>query len=203
MQTHRIIAAFDLDGTLTHRDTMVAFIQYVVGKRKWFWGLLMQLPMIIGWKVFGILSRTKAKGRFLHYYFGKIPKSDLEKRAKAFVQSHKDIFKEDALARLQWHKNQGHTCVIVSASVDIWVAPLAKALGLPYLSSKAHFNGEKCVGLDGANCRGQEKVNRLKAFIGEQPLDKTYAYGDTAGDRELIAWADEGIWANKPLPRWE
>ena len=41
---------------------------------------------------------------------------------------------------------------------------------------------------DGANCRGEEKVRRLKAAYGED-LVLTAAYGDTSGDAEMLAIA--------------
>jgi phosphatidylglycerophosphatase C len=47
----------------------------------------------------------------------------------------------------------------------------------------------------GANCRGPEKVRRLRAWMDEQGLGDAmlWAYGDSAGDRELLASADQAF----------
>ncbi len=44
--------------------------------------------------------------------------------------------------------------------------------------------------LDGANCRGQEKVRRLREVFGPD-LRLAAAYGDTSGDEAMLAIADD------------
>jgi len=39
------------------------------------------------------------------------------------------------------------------------------------------------------NCRGPEKVARLKAELGDD-VELKAAYGDTSGDREMLAMAE-------------
>lgn len=199
----KALAAFDLDGTLTRRDTMQAFIRYVVGVPRFYWGLCWFFPMIFRLKVLKSISRTEAKSRYLRYFFKNENRESLEHKAKAFAVSAKHLFRKDSLARLQWHKDHGHDCVIVSASVDIWVKPLAASLNIPSLSSEAQYEKGQFVGVLGENCHGPEKVRKLKAYISDSYYDKTYAYGDTSGDNEMLSWADEGYWADKPIPLWE
>ena len=196
------IAAFDLDGTLTRRDSMIAFIHYVVGNRRFYFGFLMQLPRVIGVKVFGV-QRGKAKGHFLKYFFKHRTREELEALGRSFASSQTDLFRPDTLARLRWHQAKGHRCVLVSASIDMWVKPIADALGLECVCSKARYEDNFCVGLDGENCHGQEKVNRLQEYLGEDVKSIAYAYGDTSGDREMINRAEQGFWVNKPLPHWD
>ena len=43
---------------------------------------------------------------------------------------------------------------------------------------------------DGPNCRAEEKVRRLNAAFGPD-LKLAAAYGDTSGDTEMLAIADE------------
>ena len=70
------------------------------------------------------------------------------------------------LRRLHWHRRQGHCVVIVSASLRFYLEPVAEVLGVDVvLCTELEFNqhGIATGELFGANCRGQEKVNRLIA----------------------------------------
>lgn len=81
---------------------------------------------------------------------------------------------------------------MVSASLDLYLEPTAAALGFDDLlctsPSANHlvFDG----GLAGKNCRGPEKVSRLRNLLGNLADFEIYAYGDSAGDRELLEKAD-------------
>lgn len=195
------IALFDLDGTLYDGDTMQGYIRFVVGDRRFYWGFLRQSPTLIGLKMLKTVSRKKAKGQFLRYYFQDIPSESLHNSARAFArQCIKNRLKPSTKARLRWHQKQGHRCIIISASLDLWVQPIADELGVESISSKALYQDEKVVGLDGPNCHGPEKVRRLLEYIDEERYETSYAYGDSSGDRELIQWADQGFWVNKALP---
>ena len=55
--------------------------------------------------------------------------------------------------------------------------------------------------LAGPNCRAREKVVRLQEVFGED-VRLTAAYGDTSGDAEMLAIADERgyrVFRGKPL----
>ena len=43
----------------------------------------------------------------------------------------------------------------------------------------------------GRNCNGPEKVSRIKEEIKNQKFDKTIAFGDTSGDKQMLNWANE------------
>ncbi|RYE83010.1 MAG: HAD-IB family hydrolase, partial [Hyphomicrobiales bacterium] len=79
------------------------------------------------------------------------------------------------------------------ASPNILVAPFARGLGADVLigTQLAFDNMDRVAGgFDGANCRGAEKVRRLKAMFGDDMI-LTAAYGDTAGDKEMLDMAQE------------
>jgi phosphoserine phosphatase len=41
------------------------------------------------------------------------------------------------------------------------------------------------------NNNGEEKVKRIKQVIGDQKFDKIIAFGDTSGDKPMLAFAHE------------
>jgi len=101
----------------------------------------------------------------------------------------------DVVERVAWHRNQGHELVIVSASFTSYLDPIAARLGFA-----AVLATELAVGDDGRltgelvrpNVRGAEKVRRLDEWLGAGPAF-VWAYGDSSGDRDLLARADHGV----------
>jgi len=95
--------------------------------------------------------------------------------------------------------------VIVSASYESYVRVVAGALGdIAVVATRLEADEGRCTGrLDGANCRGPEKVRRLHAWLEAEGLARDeitlYAYGDSSGDRELLAWSDHPHRVNEPL----
>ncbi len=95
--------------------------------------------------------------------------------------------------------------MIVSASYEQYVRVVAERLGdVDVAATRLDVVDGRCTGdLLGANCRGPEKVRRLDAWLRERGLDRAeitlYAYGDSSGDRELLAAADHPHWVNEPL----
>jgi phosphoserine phosphatase len=55
--------------------------------------------------------------------------------------------------------------------------------------------------LVGENCRGREKELRLRAWLAANGLEdaELWAYGDSAGDAELLAGADHPVWVGREL----
>jgi phosphoserine phosphatase len=69
--------------------------------------------------------------------------------------------------------------------------PLAEYLRVELLATELQQeHGRWQPRLDGANCKGPEKVRRLQAHLG--PLEEVVleAYGDSRGDRELLLAAE-------------
>jgi HAD superfamily hydrolase (TIGR01490 family) len=95
------------------------------------------------------------------------------------------------LERLAWHRAEGHRIVIVSASLDSYLVPLAPRLGVDdVLSCSLGADAGVLDGtLVGGNVRGPEKVRRLQQWLDGEAVE-LWAYGDSAGDDELLALAD-------------
>ena len=117
--------------------------------------------------------------------------------------------RRDVVAELERHRDDGDTVVVVSASFEVYVRPLAALLGArDVLATRLDVDaaGRLSGRLVGSNCRGPEKVSRLHAWLdehaeGRSSVDVT-AYGDSAGDRELLLDADVAHWVGRgKMPR--
>ncbi|MEO0583699.1 MAG: HAD-IB family phosphatase, partial [Bacteroidota bacterium] len=100
-----------------------------------------------------------------------------------------------AIRKLEWHQTQNHTCILVTASLSIWTQAIADKLGLALIATKPEIEGGIFTGnIEGANNYGPEKVVRIRKWLSDQKLEASYAYGDSRGDREMLAWADQAFY---------
>jgi phosphatidylglycerophosphatase C len=185
------IVAFDFDGTLTVRDSFTAFLKWRTGRARYAVGLLRLAPAAIGYLFNRDRGRIKAKA--VAEFLKGVPKDKLEADARAFAQAcSRSLLRPDAVAAWKRWRTQGVKLVIVTASPDVVVGPFARGLGADVLigTEIAYDDRGRVAGAFAtANCRGPEKVVRLKDRFGPDFQLKA-AYGDTSGDREMLAMAE-------------
>jgi phosphatidylglycerophosphatase C len=80
----------------------------------------------------------------------------------------------------------------VSASLDVYVEPWAQAQGFDAILSSvlAVEDGVVTGRLFEGNCYGVEKVRRIRSWLNDRRPEQIWAYGDSRGDREMLALAD-------------
>jgi phosphatidylglycerophosphatase C len=185
------IVAFDFDGTLTVRDSFTAFLKWRAGPGRYALGLLRLAPSALVYLAHRDRGRIKAAAtrEFLRGVARDRLEADVREFAERFSRS---LLRPDAVAAWKRWRSDRVRLVIVTASPDLIVAPFARGLGADALiGTELEFDAEDRV--TGAfatpNCRGPEKVVRLKAAFGPD-LDLKAAYGDTDGDREMLAMAE-------------
>lgn len=188
-----IVAAFDFDNTLIDRDSLLPFLFYTTGSLQSVCGLIQLLPDFIRYSIRN-KTRQQIKEIILTHFFKGKNIVELKKKGMDYAGECLDDFVEkDAFERLKWHQHQGHHCVIVSASVDLYLTPWAKRHGIDrVISSKLEVTSDGLITgkLKGLNCWGEEKVRRLIQELGPKENYQLYAYGDSRGDHELLALAD-------------
>ena len=192
-----VVAAFDFDGTLTHRDTLFPFLLHVVGWSAFVRHVLALAPTLAGYGL-GLIRNDIAKERVLTRFLSGMDVGELQRKAEQFAaQKLPGLLRVKAMQRLDWHKRQGHRCVVISASLELYVQPWALATGFDDVIA-THLEtieeGRITGKLSGANCFGIEKVRRLQALLGARDGYILYAYGDSRGDRELLSSADHAYY---------
>lgn len=188
-----IVAAFDFDNTLTVRDSLVPFLFEQAGFLKASCLFARLTPAFLKFQV-GYLSRQETKERILRQFFKGVPFQSLQASARHYALNQLDRYLNPfAIDRLKWHQQQGHRCILVSASIDLYLSPWAERHGFEKaLTSTLALDKQKCVTglLEGNNCWGAEKVKRIEDYLGPRELYQLYAYGDSQGDYEMLAFAD-------------
>ena len=213
------IHAFDFDGTLTTRDTLLLFIRHACGWWALLGGLLLFSPLLVLMKLH-LADNGRMKERLFRHYFRGMLERDFDALCQSFARSHTHVLRTAGLRTVQQALDRGDRVVILSASIDRWVEACLR----PFLVSSSQFQvlGTEIEVVDGRltgrfatpNCYGPEKVRRLKEFLKEVSprgdvegatkvsprgdvegaLEGTpfiIAYGDSRGDKELLAYADE------------
>ncbi len=187
------VAAFDVDGTLTVRDCVVPFLQRLGGRR----GMLAAAARRPLDTLSGVArrDRDRVKDVFVGGVFRARRVADVAAIGTTFAQYvHDHWLRADVLARLRWHQRHGDPTVLVSASLGPYLRPLGGMLGVDdVLCTDVTTDGATYADrLVGGNCRGPEKARRLRSWLDTRGLAgaEVWAYGDSAGDRELLACAD-------------
>lgn len=191
------IAFFDFDGTITTKDSLEDFICFAVGKPKYYLGLLAQSPMLVAYKL-KLLANHKAKAKLMAHYFKGWSEQEFTQIAEDYCEKalHK-IIKKDALERLQWHQQQGDKVVLVSASMRHWLGPWAHKQGIDLLCTELEVeNGQLTGAFATNNCYGPEKARRIHSAYQLDGYEKIYAYGDSSGDKEMLALAHEQFYCH-------
>ena len=190
------VAAFDVDGTLTVRDCVKPFLLRVGGWRGVSAAMVRRPTASFGAAV------HRDRDRFKELLVGGVMRGRRVDHVEALGEEFADEvatdwLRADTVARLRWHQRMGHRIVLVSASLGPYLRPLGRRLGVDdVLCAEPLRQGDEFGdGLQGPNCRAAEKVRRLDAWLAASGLrDATvWAYGDSEGDRELLARADHPL----------
>lgn len=184
------LAVFDLDKTLTDRDCFLRFLLYVRSREH-------RLDLTAAVRRIGF-SRASLKRSLCALFKGSdkemidaLAHDFFEERAKGWLRSH-------IVESLNEHKAHGDRVVIVSASLSPYVSCFASFLETEFLATELESDGSVLTGrLCGENVRGAEKVLKLDTFLSRAGYERSEvfvtAYGDSAGDRQMLAWADRAV----------
>lgn len=193
----KTVAAFDFDGTITSRDTLGAFIRFSFGNRRFLLGLLRCMSFLVAYKC-RLYPNWKAKQRLFGCFFSGMALGEFDLLCRAFYRARgNDLIRPAARECVNGHLRQGHDVVIVSASMDNWVLPFAESLGIKHVAGtqvEVASDGRLTGRFATPNCYGAEKVRRLLCLFPDRESYRLVAYGDSSGDRELLAYADEAYY---------
>ena len=210
-----IVAVFDFDNTLTRRDSLLPFLQIAVGKWQFWWGIFVMIPVLARYAL-KLIPNWRAKEALLTYFLSGRPEKRLCQVAQNFaVKEIPKLLRPEAVQRLHWHQEQGHKTVLVSASLEAYLLPWAEAMGFDLATgTQLEVQNERLTGrILGKNCYGREKVERLRGMLGNLNQYCIYAYGDSRGDKELLATATfpyyrtfqdaPEVESKRTIPHWE
>lgn len=184
------IAFFDFDGTITTKDTLLEIIKYSKGNTKFITGFLKLSPWLLAMKM-KLLSNQQVKQKVLTYFFSGDVEKELSSKCQSYLSSElPKILRPQALQEIERHKANSTIVVVVSASPELWVKEWCLQNDLLCIGTKLVTKNGLITGeIEGKNCYGQEKVNRIKQAFQLESFEEISCYGDTKGDKPMLSLA--------------
>ncbi|MCI7118220.1 MAG: haloacid dehalogenase-like hydrolase [Prevotella sp.] len=193
---------FDFDGTLTSADTLLEFIRYACGRRRFFIGFALFSPLLVLMKLH-LYPNYRAKQRLFAWYFKGMSIDNFDLVCRRFAHHNQRLMRQKALDKLREIFQYNETLCVVSASIDNWVRPFFDNISKASRSDFRVIGTEVEVDTDGVltgrfrthNCYGAEKVRRVLEAMPQLKSNRddfwVVACGDSRGDKELLEFADE------------
>jgi len=190
------IAVFDFDGTITQKDTLWEFLNFSQSKAQLFFGILFLSPVLFLYKIH-VFSNHKAKEILFAHFFKNWDLLHFNEICNDFASIIHQITRPKIIDLINYHKHNNHQLFIVSASIENWIIPWAKEHEIKVIATKIEADslGKLTGRFETKNCFGKEKVNRLlEELLSCRDSYYIFAYGDSDGDKELIDFANKGIY---------
>ena len=196
----RWVAVFDLDGTLTWRDTLVLFVMSFLRRYPWRLFRFWRLPFAS----FSFLARNRDRGllksRIIRMAMGGATRTAIDNCADSFANSlqSRHRLRPAALATLEAHRAAGDHLVLLSASPDLYVPRIGRLLGFECtVCTEIQWRGDRLDGaLQSANRRGAEKSRCLTWLRTQYPDLPVVAYGNSTSDLDHMRHADRALLVN-------
>jgi len=186
----RRIAFFDFDGTVTTKDTFLEFIKFSKGPFAFYSGFLLYAPFMIAFKL-KLISNQAAKQLIIRHFFGRMPLSKFQALCDEFASKVvPTLVRPKALKEIKKLQDLGAKVVVVSASAENWLRGWCEMMKVEWIATRLACSNDLLTGsLEGNNCYGDEKVRRVNEVYDLGEYDEIYCYGDTNGDKPLLALA--------------
>lgn len=197
---NKVLVLFDFDGTLTYKDSFIDFLLFSEGLPRCLLGLVCLSPQIVLYFL-KIISNEKAKQAVFKWFFrGREYTLFKEKTNLYSVKRIPLILRDHEKKRMMWHKSENHEIVLVSASLEAYLGEWCRSNGIDCIGTKIEVKDGRVSGeFSTRNCYGAEKVKRIKEKYNPEEYHFIYAYGDTRGDREMLALAHEKFYKGNKL----
>ena len=195
------VALFDLDGTITRRDTYLAYLMGFLLRHPERLLRAAPLPFAVLRHFAGQRDNTWLKATFLRAILSGVPRHLLEAWTERFLDRVlASGLRPGSLTAIERHRAAGHRLVMVTASLDFYAEPLSRRLGFDaVLCTRAVYDAEGHVtgALDGDNCYGECKLRQVRSYLAETgPELRVVCYSDHHADLPLLRFATEAVAVN-------
>lgn len=196
----RNVAIFDLDGTITRRDTYTAFLLRSLGHRPSRLVPALVLPLAVTAHLAGLRDNAWLKVRFLATILGGVERSELQDLTGPFVADLlQHGLRDRARAAIDTHRSAGDFVVLATASFDFYATEIGQTLGFDaVVCTRSEWSGDRLVPvLATGNCHGLTKADRVKELLVRLPArGRLTVYTDSHADLPILSMADDPVTVN-------
>jgi HAD superfamily hydrolase (TIGR01490 family) len=185
------LALFDFDHTITTCDTYSRFLRHVATPAqlvaaKWTVG-----PWLLGYRA-GVVSAAGIRARAARVAFGGRDAAEIGAGAACYAeQALPQLLRPEVMARIDWHRREGHDVVVVSGSLDLYLTPWCTQHGLALLCNRLEIEAGRLTGRYAGADIGPHKAREIRARYDLSRYERIHAYGDSREDKPMLALAHE------------
>ncbi|XQA68277.1 HAD family hydrolase [Xanthomonas sacchari] len=185
------LALFDFDHTVTTADTYSGFLRRVAtpaqqARARWAVG-----PWLAGYRL-GLVSAATLRTRVTRLVFAGRDADEIAREAEHYAQQAlPPLLRPDMMQRIAWHQAQGHSVVLVSGSLDLYLRPWCTQHGLDLICNHLEVQDGRLTGRYRHGDCGPRKAALIRMQYDLNAYRRIYAYGDSREDRPMLALAHE------------
>jgi HAD superfamily hydrolase (TIGR01490 family) len=189
------IAFFDFDGTITTSDSLPEIIKFLKGGTAYYTGILLNIPWFAAY-LLNLISGDLLKEKICSYFFSGMPEVNFQKQCDAFVDSIlPDLIRPEALTEIDRLRKEGFEIAVVSASAENWIRNFAKKWSIELIGTKLEVKDGLMTGkIEGKNCKGVQKVIRIRERWDLTAYETIYVYGDSPADKPMMTLATRSFY---------
>lgn len=192
------LALFDFDGTVTTKGTYPGFVKFAVRPRRKVVGGIILSPLIVGYQGRLVSDRAIRKALSRIGFWGEAPQRLRWLGEQYANEVLPNLIRPVAFEKIAWHKARGDRVVVVSASLDVYLEPWCRSLGVDVICTQLEVSDGRLTGRYlGGDCCGETKARRIRERYTLDDYGTIYAYGDTEEDRQMLEMA------NRKFFRWQ
>lgn len=196
------LAIFDVDFTITKRETLLQFLLFMSKKKP---KIIFHIPksfysaLLYSLKIH---DEKKAKERFISF-INDMHEDEIDSLVKEFYEKRlSKIFYSDAIDMMKKLKKEGCLVYLISASPQLYLNELynIKEVDMVIGTRFTRENKKYKNVMEGSNCKGEEKVKRLMEVLKEKNLNvdfkSSYMFSDSLSDAPLLDLVGKGYLIN-------
>ena len=129
---------------------------------------------------------------------------ELQRLGEEYAQELVSVLSPEIFNQLQHHQLRGDQVVLVSASIDVYLAPLCKLLDIELICTETQIKNGMMTGYYSTpDCSSEQKKLRIHQQYTLQHYHQIYAYGNSSEDLDMLSLATHPymVGEDRVLPR--
>ena len=197
-------AIFDVDLTLTKKDTFIEFYKFLCKEDKRFYAYFNKAIFSGLMYVLKIYDEKKSKEQYLSFLNG-ICEDVLNRFARKFFYEYliNELIYRDAIIEIEKRKSEGYVIILISASPEFYLKYFNELSCIDYVLGTRYeiINGFYTGKMIGFNNKGREKVFRFRELLFEEKIrnydfDSSIMYSDSLHDLPMFSIVGTGFLIN-------